>query len=143
MILNNIIILHLFLKLRLIICLVRLDNSQWLTCVKTSERGVKNHWSLGVKKKTANNTLRPVPHRKGLHLWVLMSSSWSVSLWAEFVHCLFKWWKSVWHWVCCVCDITLKKITLNEHKKNHGKDFHMINLCYSNLMYLRYFNLIH
>jgi len=36
-------------------------------------------------------------------------------------------------------------------KKNHGKDLHMINLlffsimqlCYSNLMYLRWVNLIH
>jgi len=40
---------------------------------------------------------------------------------------------------------------LNEHKKNHGKGFHVINLfyfsimqfCYSNWMYLRWVNLMY
>jgi len=33
--------------------------------------------------------------------------------------------------------------SLNEHEKNHGKDFHMINLLYFSIMYLRWVNLIH
>jgi len=103
MILNNIIILHLFLKLRLIICLVRLDNSQWLTCVKTSERGVKNHLSLSVKK-----TLRISPY--GLSHTGKVCICGCICI--EFVHCLFKCWKSVWYWVCCVCQVKYIYIAL-------------------------------
>jgi len=31
---------------------------------------------------------------------------------------------------------------LNEHKKNHGKDFHMINMLYFDIMQFCYSNLI-
>jgi len=40
-------------------------------------------------------------------------------------------------------QITQRNNSLNEHKKkNHGKDFHMINLLYFSIMQLSYSNLL-